>query len=496
MTGWTSTLLPRLSEYGVPLALVQAVQAQLQVAQSGLPVQELWIGLLDELGWTGWGPPQQPTPLPHQVILQELRGPEAAEPALYWNQRWWRRTRVKAAEPWTSACLIAWHGDNAQWTAEHDKLWQLLADLVGQQLHAWHVRTRAAEAARNQAKLRAVLDTALDGIVAVDEEGQIVQINAAAERMFGATAGELLDRPVSGLFAPLPDATASVDLQQWVGRSVEAEGLRADGHTFPLEAAVGEALAEDGRFYVAILRDLSALRRVDRLERELVTTVSHELRTPLTSIRGTLGLVLGGVTGPLADRTKQLLQVALRNSERLSLLVDDLLDLERLVAGQLHLDIGCYDAFEVTRQSVEQHHGYATQHGAEVILLPGPSGLLVAADAHRLGQILGNLLSNAIKFTGTGRQVVVGVRAERGGCLWTVADQGPGVPPDFVPRLFQRFAQADASDARAKGGTGLGLSIAKGLTDLHGGAIDYAIAAGGGAEFRVWLPAGGSGAGV
>ena len=489
MTGWTSTLLPRLSDFGVPLPLVDAVRGQLQLAQHCLPVQELWVGLLDDCGWQGWGPAEQLTPLPRQILLLAVDIAPAGQQALWADGRWWHWVKLRVAEPWTGACLLAWRGADDEWTSQHQDLWHLLAQLVEQQLQAWHVRTQAAEAARSQAKLRAVFDTALDAIVAVDEDGQIVQVNAAAERMFGSVGEALIDRPIRGLFATAPGALGALALPEWVGRSVEAEGLRSDGCTFPLEAAVGEALTEDGRFYVAVLRDLSALRRVDRLERELVTTVSHELRTPLTSIRGTLGLLLGGVAGELGERTRHLLEVAQRNCNRLSLLIDDLLDMERLMSGQMRLDVRLYDAYELARQSVEQHLGYAAQHGAEVILEPGPSGLLVTADANRMAQILGNLLSNAIKFTGQGRQVWMSVATNREGLVWAVRDQGPGIPAEFAPRLFQRFAQADASDARPKGGTGLGLSIAKALVELHGGAIGYANVAGGGSEFWVWLPA-------
>jgi signal transduction histidine kinase len=240
--------------------------------------------------------------------------------------------------------------------------------------------------------------------------------------------------------------------------------------------------------YYVLATDISALKEVDRLKSEFVTTVSHELRTPLTSIRGSLGLLAGGVTGPLSDKAKQLVNIATENCGRLVRLVTDILDSEKMLAGKMDMTIETLDIDELVARSMRENDGFAATHGVKLAFDNAAPGTRVNADRDRLVQVITNLLSNAIKFSPQGGTVDVDVRRERDTVRVTVADRGPGVPFEFQSRLFERFAQLDSFDSRRRGGTGLGLSICQGIIERLNGSIAYSPRSGGGSEFYFELP--------
>ncbi|HEY1087648.1 MAG TPA: ATP-binding protein, partial [Archangium sp.] len=215
---------------------------------------------------------------------------------------------------------------------------------------------------------------------------------------------------------------------------------------------------------------------------------SHELRTPLTSIRGALGLMVGGVTGPLPALAQEHAGLALKNAERLIRMVSDLLDLEKLQSGSLHLRLRAAPLAPLVEEAVQANRGYAAALRIELVV-PGalpPAHVLV--DPDRFEQVLTNLISNAAKYSPAGGVVEVGASVQAGRVRVTVRDHGPGVPADFEGRIFERFAQADGSNSRRQGGTGLGLSITRGLVERMGGSIGFERPEGGGARFFVELP--------
>jgi len=236
--------------------------------------------------------------------------------------------------------------------------------------------------------------------------------------------------------------------------------------------------------------DLTESRKIERLKSEFVATVSHELRTPLTSIRGTLGLIAGGVVGKLPDKAEELIRIAYKNSERLSLLINDILDMEKIESGRMKFDLVRQPLLPLIEQAVEANSGYAHTYGVQLELTQALPGVEVAADALRLLQVLANLLSNAAKFSPPGARVDVVMLVPRQGWVRIeVHDRGPGIAPEFQHRIFQKFSQADASDSRAKGGTGLGLSISKALIEGMGGQIGFETQPGVGTVFFFELPA-------
>ncbi|MFP2913380.1 sensor histidine kinase, partial [Pyxidicoccus sp. 3LFB2] len=212
------------------------------------------------------------------------------------------------------------------------------------------------------------------------------------------------------------------------------------------------------------------------------------LRTPLTSIRGSLGLLEGGVAGPLPAAAAEMIGIARRNSERLIRLINDILDLDKLESGKLDVHLESAELAPLLAHAVDAHQGYACEYGVQVELMLDAPGARARVDKDRLEQVLANLLSNAIKFSPRGERVTLRLVRHAGGLRIAVEDRGPGVPEGFRGRIFQKFAQADGSDSRGRGGTGLGLSIARALVERLGGTLDYVSSPGAGTTFWFDLP--------
>jgi signal transduction histidine kinase len=231
-------------------------------------------------------------------------------------------------------------------------------------------------------------------------------------------------------------------------------------------------------------------KRLERLKDEFVSTVSHELRTPLTSISGSLGLLMGNAVGILPKSAERLLEIAHTNSARLVRLVNDILDIEKFESGHVVFDFRKIQVRPLVEQTVEAIRGYAEGLRVRIRIEAAVAVDDIRADTDRLAQVVTNLLSNAIKFSPPDGEVVVAVAkgTEVNVVRISVRDHGPGISADFKCRIFERFAQADATNARQKGGTGLGLSIAKQIIDRLGGEIGFAGAPGGGTIFHVELP--------
>ena len=240
---------------------------------------------------------------------------------------------------------------------------------------------------------------------------------------------------------------------------------------------------------VGVIQDITERKRLERLKDEFVSSVSHELRTPLTSIKGSLGLLVGGAVDKTTDEAAGMLQIAHENSERLLILINDLLDMDKIQAGKLDLHLEKVDLAELINKALQAHLGYADKYG--VLLASNAQtfpSLEFSGDEHRLLQILSNLISNAIKFSPRGEIVTLEAAVEDDTLQISVNDHGPGIPQAFKSEIFKPFSQADASDTRQRGGTGLGLAITKRLVELHGGSIEFESQPGQGTVFNIRLP--------
>ena len=252
--------------------------------------------------------------------------------------------------------------------------------------------------------------------------------------------------------------------------------------------AMPQPRADDSILWHGFITDITQRKHLEQMKNEFVSTVSHELRTPLTSIAGSLGLINGEALGPVPNAMREMLSIAQSNSQRLRQLIDDLLDMDKLLAGKMNFIPQQLDIDSFLAECVTSHQGFARQHDVQLTYTGGPVAQ-ITADPMRLQQVLSNLLSNALKFSPAGSQVLLSAQALGGQIRILVVDQGPGVPAEFVDRLFEKFSQADASDRRQKGGTGLGLAISKELMERMGGCIGFYPRPGGGSVFWVELPA-------
>lgn len=235
--------------------------------------------------------------------------------------------------------------------------------------------------------------------------------------------------------------------------------------------------------------DITELRRAEKVKQEFLAVVSHELRTPLTSIKGSLGLIKSGATGPLSEQTRSLLDIAYANGDRLGRLIDDILDIEKLETESLGCQLSPMDAVSLVEEAIEANKGYGEEHGVTFLRTDRLTQALVSGDKNRLIQVLSNLMSNAVKFSPKNGQVTLSISHVNGNICISVTDNGPGIPIEFKETIFEKFTQIDSSDTRQRGGTGLGLNIAKTIIDQHGGDIGFESEAGVATTFFITLPA-------
>lgn len=342
------------------------------------------------------------------------------------------------------------------------------------------VEQRTRELRRATRRNELLLSSVGDGIYGVDRDGLVTFVNPAAVQILGYPSGELVGQPAHSTFhaeqedgTPYPAAQCYVTEAITLGISAKVEDdvyRRADDLLLPVEVTASP-LTNDNEIEGAVVafRDVTERREMDRLKSEFVSMVSHELRTPLTSVRGSLGLLAGGAFGRLPPAATRMVTIALDSSDRLTRLVNDILDLERIESGSMPLDLADHDAQELIQTAVTQVDVIAAQAGVTVVV--EKTRARVRADADSIVRVLINLLGNAIKFSPPGSEVQIATSTADGLVQFRVTDHGRGIPAEKLDRIFTRFEQVDSSDARDQGGSGLGLAISRSLVERHGGRI-------------------------
>ncbi len=358
---------------------------------------------------------------------------------------------------------------------------------------------RRVEAAH--ADLLATIETVPAALMIFDVDGGVRLRNRAATEVFGIEPHDPeLRKNYWSRFKRVGKDGTPIPQERWVssralgGETIvnqELEIHHPDGRVYPIFASGAPLKNAAGQVNGAVVafQDITRLREVDRMKDEFVSIVSHELRTPLTSIQGSIQLVVGE-TGSVPDpELRNLLQIALNNCERLVRIINDILDVSKFESGNLTLHKKAVNVADLVRQAVEVVQGPARAANVRLDAKLPATLRPVMVDPDRIVQALVNLLSNAVKFAPAGSTVSLVATGTDNLITVAVSDQGEGIAPENLNRLFQKFQQVDSSSSRRKGGTGLGLAITKALVEQHGGRIFVDSEREKGTRFSFTLPA-------
>ena len=369
-----------------------------------------------------------------------------------------------------------------------------LLSTIAQQREALAREHATVQGQRNQ--LEALIDASDAAIMMVGRDRKIAYANAEMARLVGipreAVLGasvETVHRFLGGSFV---DATALTSQETVL--SLDASLRDRVELTFPRRAVYQRVVApvrESGGSllgHIVLYRDVTHEVEVERAKSEFVSVASHELRTPMTSVKTSLSLLLAGAAGPRDASARELLEIAVRNADRMIRLINDLLDLSRLEAGRMEFQLEPVPLADGVAAGVETVAAFAQEQGVTVATEPPAEPQVVLGVRDRLVQVIVNLVSNAIKFSPRGGRVTVRWWSENGFAVTEVADQGPGIPADQLQAVFEPFRQLDSSTTREHGGAGLGLAISQGIVDALGGKLWAESVLGAGSRFFVRLP--------
>jgi two-component system phosphate regulon sensor histidine kinase PhoR len=343
---------------------------------------------------------------------------------------------------------------------------------------------RLTELARDRAQMEAILTGMIEGVIVVDAHGRLQLANDAARRMLRLDELALGRHYVETIRHPAIAELVATALAGRVPEGLQLSPPRDESRT--IVARAGPVTSVGSRGAVVVLHDITDLRRADQIRRDFVANVSHELRTPLTAIRGYVEALSEDDLGS-ADR-QRFLEIVARQTLRMERLVKDLLRLARLDAGQEALEVAPCDVRGLAQSVIADLATMLDEHAQRVEVNVAADAATITGDAAKLHDVLRNLVANSATYAP--ERTTIDVEATRIGrrVTITVSDEGPGIPPEDLSRVFERFYRVDKSRARDPGGTGLGLSIVKHLVELHGGEVRAENRPEGGARFTITLP--------
>jgi PAS domain S-box-containing protein len=372
-------------------------------------------------------------------------------------------------------------------------------------------RKRTEEELRQaEERMRSVVNHVIDGIITIDERGRVESFNPAAEKLFGYARTDVIGQNVKVLM-PEPyhgehdhyiQSYVTTGVAKIIGIGREVVGRRKDGSTFPMELAVSAFHIGPRRYFTGIVRDITERKRLeqelrqrladlaeaDRQKNEFLAMLAHELRNPLAPMRNALHLMrLPGAEVTMVAQARDMME---RQMHHLVRLVDDLLDVSRIIRGNIELRKEPVDLAVAVSRAVETAQPVVEAQGHHLAVSLAEQPVWVEGDLIRLSQVIANLLTNAAKYTDKAGRITVKLEREDGEAVVRVRDTGVGIPPDLQPRIFDLFVQGDRTLARSQGGLGIGLTLVKRLVEMHAGTIAVASAGvGQGSEFTVRLPA-------
>ncbi len=377
----------------------------------------------------------------------------------------------------------------------HDEIGLLATEFNRMAEHIRHLRrSDLGKLLVAQQTTEAIIASLYDPVLVTDAQGGVTKLNPAAEQLFGPEA-QNMGKPVAEIAHDSQIAMAVSETLR-SQRPVAGEGSTAvlphapDGSERAFRLRTTPMRDEEGRLLgaVTLLEDITRLREIDRLKSEFIATASHELRTPLTSVQMGIHLLLESAVGPLTDAQREVLTICREDCERLEKLMRDLLDLSRIEAGEAapHLvPISATTLIQAAVAAVQPH----VEGQERTLRVEVPAGLpCVLADRLQIERVLSNLMSNAVRHTTQGDDIAVTVTPHEGYVAVAVTDTGSGIPPEYLPRIFEKFVQVPNAPS---GGAGLGLAISKHLIEAHGGQISVRSEVGRGTTFTFTLPVAG-----
>ncbi len=347
---------------------------------------------------------------------------------------------------------------------------------------------RERELLRQQLLNDRIIGVAADGIVAVDIEDRVVLCNRAAREILAVPAGAKTPERLHDLFHPDPSCPGdcpTLDALHQSDRSMHELTLDINAEERVIELAV-RALDGPEAGFVLVFHDVTDRARLARMKDRIVSVVSHEIRTPLTSIRGSLGLIDGGLMGQVSPEAKRMISIAVESSERLMRLINDLLDVERIESGRRTLNLSSTPMNVLLADAVTVMQPIADVRSVEIEFDAPPETVLV--DRDRILQVLTNLIQNAIKFSDPGSAIHLLGEKDSSHMTVTIRDEGHGIPASHIDAIFEPFHQVDISDSGPSSGSGLGLAICKEIVEAHGGTIWAERGIEQGAVFRFRIP--------
>jgi len=354
--------------------------------------------------------------------------------------------------------------------------------------------TQARKIRQSQQRLTLHMKQTPLAVIEWDKELNVTEWNESARKIFGFRREEIINKNGIELLVPEYARDYVKEVRNGLVNNTGGlyslnENLTRDGQVIICEW-FNTPLVDDNENIIGIaslVQDVTERIRMEKLKVEFVSRVSHELRTPLTAIRGSLGLILGGVTSDIGKKTKELLEIANNNTQRLLLIVNDILDIDKIESGNLEYCFQNMNLMPILDQAVENNISYALQFDVNLIITQRLNNAFVSADGNRIMQVLDNLVSNAIKVSSKNGTVELKLTEQNNNFRISVVDHGPGIPEEFHSKLFDKFTQL-ATATRSVGGTGLGLSIAKSVVEHHNGTIGFATKEKQGTTFYFELP--------
>ena len=427
---------------------------------------------------------------PHSILINDL----AVAP--HWqiadDQARWHRSVLAA--PLLSGeeirgCILLYHRAPDHFSGEHQRMLDAIASQIAVTVSSLEIFDLLSESADRlgtmlrlqqleAAKSQAILEGVADGVMVTDASGRITLFNVAAERILGLPRSEVINRLESelpGLFELAGTSWTGLARAWSQESSTSTEALYEERVEFEdrvISIRIAPVFRQDMfEGTVSIFRDITKDVEVERMKSEFVSMVSHELRTPMTSIKGYIDLLHGGMAGPINDSQKRFLQTVKNNADRLTILVNGLLDISRLDAGAVTLNLESVNPVDIINNVVAELQTRAAELGQKLDVLVHSPLPFVRADPHRIVQVLTNLVDNALKYTPSDGHVAIDAREVDGYLHFSIRDNGIGISSADQERLFGRFFRAERAIQSGASGAGLGLYITRSLVELHGGDI-------------------------